>query len=368
MMFAYDAPSGSFLWSRSGSISGSFDVHHSYYTNELLFPCGPPRVHPASAPSILMVQRSSNVSRTDLVDSRTGTTIWSRDEAGESVGADFIPASVGKYDVLFRSNGGGGAVDMKRVDGATGQSQMWTQQYVHRRGLPIPDITGDQRYDLVTRANYSSSLIWLDGLTGAHLFTVNYGSFDVLGAELMPGMSEAPVDVVVAAQLSSAGGVRRYRANDGAVLWDSSPTYNNQTLIGTLRGANGTSVILSGWRHRGRCVAFDGATGVALWDDVPVADGDIGAIGATDLTGDGNEDVFSISAGMLRLYDGMTGEEQTWFPPLAASAPQGAALWMPCPYCLSHGSPSCAGDFNGDGVIDLGDLQLLLFNFGQVCP
>jgi outer membrane protein assembly factor BamB len=154
----------------------------------------------------------------------------------------------------------------------------------------------------------------LNGADGTTVWEKAYGSFDVIGhPELVQGNDG--YDVITSAQLSSAGGVRRYRTSDGAVVWSCSSIYNNNMILGLLERADGLTV-LSAWRHRSKLVAFDASTGQVLWDSVPMSDD--GAIGVPDLTGDGNQDVMALYNGWLRLYDGVTGVEQTWFAPIKA--------------------------------------------------
>ena len=359
---AYDAQTGAYLWSLPGRLEDAHsDVHQQLYSSPLIYPCGPPRMHPSEAPSILVVEPSYSTSTTSLVNGRTGQVQWTRTDPGNAVGSYFIPAQVGSYDVVMRAVNGSG--EMKRVDGSTGQSVLWTEPLFGRSGIPIPDITGDGRYDLATRANFSTQLIWLDGMTGGTLFSIDYGSFDVLGIDALPGTQPALVDVICAAQGSSAGGVRRYRSTDGSVVWDSSPTYNNQTLLGSLRRADGGAAVLSGWRFHQRIVALDASTGVALWDDVPLDPNlDQGsAAGATDVTGDGNEDLFSISGGALRLYDGATGTEVGWFAPVPATH---VAVWTPCPNRVTNAPPACPGDLDGDDDTDVFDFAIFAPDFG----
>jgi hypothetical protein len=87
-------------------------------------------------------------------------------------------------------------------------------------------------------------------------------------------------------------------------------------------------------------VALDASNGQALWDNVPLTNSDSGAIGVPDVTNDGSEDVLSISNGMLKLYDGVTGIEETWF---AAIAAESVVHWN---------APTPNNDTDGDGITD----------------
>lgn len=363
---ALDALTGLALWTATGSVgadeASTSDTYHQLYTNRVAYPSGPPRRTPGSAPSVLLLSLASPDSfATSLVNSRTGEVYWTRTEPSLSRGSGFIPSGAASYDVIFRANSGA----MLRVDEATGATTIWSLPLTNRSAVPIPDITGDGEYDLFTRANFSQTMIWLDGLTGSTLFSVDYGSFDVLGATAVVGSPGSDADIIAAAQGSTAGGIRRYRSADGSVVWDSSSTYNNQTLRGLIRRASGGMTVLSGWRSNNRAVAIDAATGVALWDTPPTDSADFFPMGAAlDLTGDGSEDVLSRSAGMLRLYDGVTGVEQSTFTPIPASG--GAAIWVRSPFYPAP-TPTCPGNLNGDGVVDGADLAQLLTNWG-LCP
>ncbi len=320
---AYDIVTGDLLWMHqgfAGSTHMTRDVHNQLYNNRILYPYGTPKMEPASAPVITVSQRGEVSSTTWLLDSRTGEELWSRSDDFETHGSQFVPTSSGSYDLIFMSGpkftGTGG--DMFRVDGATGQMILWSRHFSNRSGIPVPDITGDGRYDFFAEPSYwSSALLMFDGVTGETVWSTPYRSFDVIQIPQLVAREDGGYDVIVSAQLASAGGIRRYRTENGAVVWDSSHTYNNNTIIGLLERVDGLT-ILSGWRHHGKAVALDAATGDVLWDDVPLDDSDTGAIGVPDMTGDGNEDVIAISGGFLRLYDGITGTEQTWFAPIEA--------------------------------------------------
>jgi len=101
--------------------------------------------------------------------------------------------------------------------------------------------------------------------------------------------------------------------------------------VGLLERTDGLTVV-SGWRHQARAVGLDAATGVVLWDTIPASDGDFVGVGVPDLTGDGNEDLLVEYGGVFRLYDGVTGAEQTWYSPIAgrraaySPVPEPAAL------------------------------------------
>jgi outer membrane protein assembly factor BamB len=320
---AYDIVTGDLLWMHqgfAGSTHMTGDVHHQLYDNRILYPYGSPKMDPASSPVITVSQRSKVSSTTWLVDSCTGEELWSRSDDFETHASQFVPTSSGSYDLIFMSGpkftGMGG--DMFRIDGATGQKMLWSRHFSNRSGITIPDITGDGQYDFFAEPSYwSSTLLMLDGTTGETVWSTPYSSFDVIQIPQVVVREDGGYDIIVSAQLASAGGIRRYRTENGAVVWDSSHTYNNNTIIGLLERVDGMT-ILSGWRHRGKAVALDATTGNVLWDDVPLDNSDTGAIGVPDMTNDGNEDVMAICGGFLRLYDGITGTEQTWFAPIEA--------------------------------------------------
>jgi hypothetical protein len=325
---AYDVVSGTHLWTIAtnpslNTLGMTHDIHRQLYTDTMRYPYGPPRMGPDSAPVIALTQNGSTFGTTRLVDSRTGTVYWTRtDEPGGYPGtyaSQFFPNSTGSYDVIFSSGphftttGG----NMFRVDGVSGTTVIWTRRFSNRSGIPVPDISGDGQYDFFASPSaWSSTVMMLNGADGTTVWEKAYGSFDVIGhPELVQGNDG--YDVITSAQLSSTGGVRRYRTSDGALVWSCSSVYNNNTILGLLERTDGLTV-LSGWRHRSKLVAFDASTGQVLWDSLPMYNGDDGAIGVPDLTGDGNQDVMALYNGRLRLYDGVTGVEQTWFAPIQA--------------------------------------------------
>jgi len=325
---AYDVVSGTLLWTIAANpwlntLGMTHDIHRQLYTDTVRYPYGPPRMGPDSAPVIALTQDGSAFGTTRLVDSRTGAVYWTRtDEPGGYPGtyaSQFFPNSTGSYDVIFSSGPHLTTTDgnMFRVDGASWTTVIWTDRFSNRSGIPVPDISGDGQYDFFASPSaWSSTVMMLNGADGTPVWEKAYGSFDVIGhPELVQGNDG--YDVITSAQLSSAGGVRRYRTSDGAVVWSCSSIYNNNTILGLLERADGLTV-LSAWRHRSKLVAFDASTGQVLWDSVPMSNSDDGAIGVPDLTDDGNQDVMSLYDGRLRLYDGVTGVEQTWFAPIQA--------------------------------------------------
>ena len=207
---------------------------------------------------------------------------------------------------------------MLRVDGETGTTVLWSRGLTRRWGVAVPDVNGDGQYDFFAVPSYYSSTVkMLDGSIGQDIWSVNYGSFDVLGGAVV--VDDIGCGVIASAQGSSRGGIRRYNCSNGDEIWTCLSTYNNNTLMqGVLRRADGLT-LLSGWRHRGKAIALDVATGEVLWDNVPANNADFVGIGIPDLTGDGSDDFLAINSGWVRLYDGVTGVEQTWFPPIAVS-------------------------------------------------
>ena len=201
---------------------------------------------------------------------------------------------------------------MFRVDGSSGTTVIWTRRSSNRSGRPVPDISGDGQYDFFASPSaWSSTVMMLNGADGTTVWKKAYGSFDVIGhPELVQGNDG--YDVITSAQLSSAGGVRRYRTSDGAVVWSCSSIYNNNTILGLLERADGLTV-LSAWRHRSKLVAFDASTGQVLWDSVPMSDD--GAIGVPDLTGDGNEDVITIVIIILVSVAIVSVKDMGWYKP-----------------------------------------------------
>lgn len=317
---AVDGVSGLVLWSISGSVSAGeqADVHRQLYVNQIGLPHGGPRFGDA-APSVLLVSSAGGSNTTRLVNSRTGQVYWTRTEASATYGAAFIPGGEGRpmrFDVLMRSNDS----SMLRIDGTAGQTVLWSRAIGSATPFSIPDITGDQEYDVVTRSNYSDTIYWLSGSSGVTVRTLGYGSFDVLGAAIVQGSGGSSSDTVFAAQ---NGPMARYRNSTGARVW-SQAAFTNTTMRGIFDRGSAGAAVLAGLRHERRVGALSVNDGRVLWNNVPCDDEDSGAFGATDLTGDGMEDVFSISAGQLRLYNGSTGVLVGSFSPVPATS---GAVW-----------------------------------------
>ena len=110
-------------------------------------------------------------------------------------------------------------------------------------------------------------------------------------------------------------------------------------MLGLIPHVSGWTVI-SGWRHQSKVLAVDALTGTTRWLIDATIDADHAAVGATDLTGDGNDDVFVLHATGLRLHDGLSGSVVPTFAPLTA---QRAAVWTR----KEPGSVYCFGDGGG---------------------
>jgi len=315
---AFDARTGTILWSHVGTVESSLivdDIHGQLYSDPLRYPYGAPRLGGSQHPVVLLTA-GRGPATTWVIEAWTGDEIWSRTEADATRGVQFIPDTAGSYDVIFNSD----SSQMMRIDGETGVDVLWSRPLLHRLGIPVPDVTGDGAYDFFAEPSYwNSTVMLLDGETGDTVWSRSYGSFDVIQTPQIVKVADG-YDVTVSAQLSSAGGIRCYRLSDGSVVWDSAATYNNNTIRGLLQRSDGLTVI-SGWRHQHRAVALDAATGEVLWDSVPTQDHDYPGIGVRDLTGDGSEDFLAWNNGELRLYDGLTGQEQSWFDPILGGQP-----------------------------------------------
>ena len=327
---ALDGSTGAHLWTMPGRVlTYTTDVYGRHYTDVIRYPYGAPNLGGGASPDVAVSMWGDSCSTSRLVDSRTGEIIWSRmdcDCPGCSgypgrYASQFLPTPTGSYDVIFSSGpfftGTGG--ELFRVDGATGANVVWSRQFSNRSGIPVPDLTGDGQYEFFAAPSYWSSMVFmLSGENGTDVWSTSYGSFDVIATpQVLPG--EEGYDVIVSAQSASAGGIRRYRGSDGYIIWDCPHTYNYNTIMGLLKRTDGLTV-LSGWVGRSRAIAIDAATGQVLWDDIPASDGGFVGIGIPDMTGDCNDDFLALNNGWFRLYDGVSGEEQTSFSPLEGEA------------------------------------------------
>jgi outer membrane protein assembly factor BamB len=273
------------------------------------------------------------------VDVRTGKMLWTRTEQADQSASSFLPNKSGSYDVIVSSGppytGTGG--NMYAVDGFTGQNVLWSRPFSNRSGVAVPDLNGDGQPEIIAAPCYwSDDVHMLDGATGQTIWHRSYGSFDVTAIpQVVPGAHGS--DIILSAQLSSGGGIRRYEATTGNVVWDSSSNYFDNVIVGLLNRSDGGETVLSTFRHHGQAIGLDAATGRALWDNLPLAEPyaswGVGILGVPDLTGDGSEDVLALNDGAFRLYDGVTGLEQTWFTPIPADA--AAASSVPEPNVVS---------------------------------
>jgi hypothetical protein len=146
-------------------------------------------------------------------------------------------------------------------------------------------------------------------------------------------------DVIVPAQNSYRGSIRRYRSCDGTEVWDSPHPSRYSIINGLLKRADGLTV-LAGWANTGPAFAVDALDGHVLWSGIPVSSISFVGIGVPDMTGDASDDLLVLGPdGWFRLYDGVAGIEQTWFSPIRGTA-------------AAYDSTSDAVDSDGDGVPD----------------
>ena len=314
---AFDPATAAMLWTAPNVALHTLRAHNVYgvlFTDGLRYPYGPPNLGGGPTADVLLLSSQVTPRTTYLVDGGTGQVIWSRVEPADTPGFQFLPTSAGSYDVVFAS----ASQSMLCVDGATGQTVVWARPLQHRIGVPVPDVSGDGQPDFLAAPSYWSSTVrLLSGATGADVWTHDYGAFDVMGGAVV--QDHLGLGALVSAQLSSAGGVRRYRAENGAIVWTCPAAYNNNTMIGLLPRANGLTV-LSGWRHRRRAIALDAATGAVLRDHVATSDEDFVGIGVTDLNADGHDDLLALNNGAFRLHSGLTGSQLDWFPAIPGQA------------------------------------------------
>lgn len=319
---ALSAETGAQRWSAPGlnmSMSrGMYDISNQLCTNPLSTPTFLPHRSSRTGGALPL----SGGGRTSLLDMWTGRVWWTRTHASNTYSDAVLMRPNGHHDIILRTSASGGTT--RCIDWLTGQTDRWTRSASWGKYLPVIDFSGDGSLDLIETHNYDDAVAWISGRTGATLRSQDFGSFDVLGAITVPGTNGSPVDFILAAQNSSGGGVRRFQANTGQAVWTCASTYNNQTLRGLLIRSAGAPIVVSGWRHQGKAVAFDSATGQTLWNAVPMTDADLGAVGVPDYNGDGAQDLISISGGVARLYSGLTGQQLSYTSRSATVA----AAWM----------------------------------------
>lgn len=345
---AFDGGSGDLLWSRSAArpLAWVTDVYGQAYTNRLSYPHGPPDLGGSESPDVLLTL-SRNWNYTSwLVDSRTGEHIWSRTDTSfeESNAIQMYPTVSGSYDVIFSLATFGVEGKLVRVDGNTGSGIVWERDFIHRHGIPVPDVNGDNEYDLFAEPSYySPEVIMLDGATGADIWRLTLPAYDIVTSpQVLRGAHG--IDVIVSAQ---NGPIQRYRGSDGTVLWTSSHHCPYAFVQGLLRMGLGEYSVPAMCARPFAYFLIDADNGDPLWTEDIVVDhghGVAGAgIGVPDMTGDLNDDlllqVYGPSVSEFRLYDGISGQEIDGFTSL-----QGDAI-----ACLSTITPR---DCNANGVPD----------------
>ncbi len=344
---------GNEIWTMNGALGPQSDIYTDarkvFYSNPVAVPYGAPNRHGSDSPDIILVQRGTP-STVRVVDSATGA--W-----GFQVSVDFevnevnwlpVGGAFGQpvdYDLICCSTTG----QMCRIRGDTGVEVWRRNDLANRYGVGILDVNGDGIGDFAAaRKVWSDDMLMLSGADGSTIWTVNYGSMDLVTGtpELVEG-SSGGTDFIAGAQGASSGAVRRYRCTNGTPVWSCNSTYSDNTIYGVIWRTNGGTVV-SGWRHQDRACGFDLASGTALWDNVPNYNADIGLIGLPDVTGDGSDDVLSLSTdGNARLYDGVSGTAVGGFVPIPAAD---------LAYLPHSGTPPVAGTVNDGAAADI-DMQ-----------
>lgn len=298
--------------------TGMDDISNQLCTSPLTMPMFIPRRSYRSWGALPL----SGGGATSLLDMWTGKVWWTRTHPSNMYSRAVLMRPNGHHDIVLGTTATGGTT--RCIDWLTGQVDRWSRSASYGKYLPVLDVSGDGSLDLIETRNYDDTVAWVSGRTGTTLRSGDYGSFDVLDAIAVPGTGGSAVDVIVAAQGSSGGGVRRYRGSTGQIVWTCASTYNDQTLRGLLARSGASPIVVSGWRHQGKAVAFDSETGQTLWNAVPCTDADEGAVGVPDFNSDGTQDLISISGGIARLYSGLSGQQLSYTSRSATVA----AVWM----------------------------------------
>ena len=332
------------------------------------------------------------------ISGKTGLTIWTHDthEYGGggwvyAVDATYDYNSDGVADVLAVAGDDGNGTGPRRVyclNGLTGLSIWERPLFGPGFGVAaVEDFTGDGQPDVVvgaSNANETAGRVYgLNGATGVIVWTFNPNGTSVWAIQQIDDITSDGVRDIIVGDFSILGGaIYGLDATSGAQQYTFSG-YGGVRHFADLGDVNGDGVRDVVVAHHGPAAnLLSGQTGVPIWS-VPLVDQAAVLAAAPDLNGDGVPDVmlgtfYNNNFGyFLDGADGSVLDSFNYGTPVDALAAipdiVGDGSWEMVlggrnglVTCYSGGvdaTPPCPGDLNGDGMVDLTDLAILLSDF-----
>jgi len=331
---AVEGRTGTVLWELPGRKGNPWDVYVDvgkvFYGNPDGVSNGMPNLGGSSAPDIVYIP-AADPRTVQVIDTATAEVIVTVKGIPFDVRhVLWLPRSLSgdpaDYDIVLIGMGGEGArISIPPAGGTVDWSNgmLWSVSGLgNRSGVGVRDVNGDGVGDLaLPRIVWNDRMLVLSGSDGSTIWEAGYGSFDLTtGTPFVITASDGTLQMVVSAQGSgSQGAIRRYLVSDGTTICTVPGTYNNNTLFGIIQSTD-RKIILSGWRHTGKAVAFDWDTCEVLWDNIPCAHSDFSLVAITDLSGDGMPEILSVDPadGLAKCYDPITGNPVAGVPTIAA--------------------------------------------------